>query len=182
MKAHRATILATGALTLVIAGTPAVAQINDEIVLNIMRECARIDDPTARLACYDNNIRAAGANPRTSVPGRMQTPQSSSGAPITQSSPQGFGAETVRSPQRFEARNSEEVDEISATITAISERAPGSYMFTIDGGARWQFTDSVGMNYRVPRVGSTVEIERGALGGFLMRFDRQQAVAVRRIQ
>ena len=49
----------------------------DNIVLNIMRECARIDDPTARLACYDNNIRAAGGNPN-SVPGQMGAPSGGS--------------------------------------------------------------------------------------------------------
>lgn len=181
MKAHRATILAAGAAMLLLPGMPAVAQVDDGIVLNIMRECARIDDPTARLACYDNNIRAAGANPRTSVPGRMQTPQSSAGAPVAGNSPQGFGAEAVRTPQRFQTPSGE-VDEISTTIATISQREPGIYSFTIDGGAQWQFAESVSLSYRVPRVGSNVEIERGALGGFLMRFDRQQPVPVRRLQ
>lgn len=181
MKAHRATILAAGAAMLLAPALPARAQVSDEIVLNIMRECARIDDPTARLACYDNNIRSAGANPRTSVPGRMPTPQASAGAPVAGNSPQGFGAESVRSPQRAET-SAGQVDEISASVTAISQRGPGIYLLTLEGGAQWQFSESVGNSYRVPRVGSTVEIDRGAMGGFLMRFDRQQAVPVRRLR
>lgn len=181
MKAHRATILAAGAATLLLSGSPAQAQVSDDIVLNILRECARIDDPTARLACYDNNIRAAGANPRPSVPGRMDTPRSDAGAPAPRNSPQGFGAESVRTAERFQSQDNE-ADEISATITSISQREPGIYAFTIEGGARWQFAESVGMGYRVPRAGSTIEIERGALGSYLMRFDRQQAVPVRRIR
>ena len=125
MKAHRATILAAGAATLVLPGIPAMAQVDDGIVVNIMRECAKIDDPTARLACYDNNIRAAGASPRAAVPGRMQAPQSSAGAPVASNTPQGFGAESVRAPQRVEAPSSSgQVDEISATIASIAQRGP----------------------------------------------------------
>ena len=183
MKAHSATILAAGAATLVLPGIPAMAQVDDGIVVNIMRECAKIDDPTARLACYDNNIRAAGASPRAAVPGRMQAPQSSAGAPVASNTPQGFGAESVRAPQRVEAPSSSgQVDEISATIASIAQRGPGIYAFTIEGGARWQFAEGVSLSYRVPRVGSTVEIDRGALGGYLMRFDRQEPVPVRRVR
>ena len=183
MKAHSATILAAGAATLVLPGIPAMAQVDDGIVVNIMRECAKIDDPTARLACYDNNIRAAGASPRAAVPGRMQAPQSSAGAPVASNTPQGFGAESVRAPQRVEAPSSSgQVDEISATIASIAQRGPGIYAFTIEGGARWQFAEGVSLSYRVPRVGSTEEIDRGALGSYLMRFDSQEPVPVRRVR
>jgi hypothetical protein len=183
MMAHRATILAAGAATLLLGGAPAMAQVDDGIVLNIMRECAKISDPTARLACYDNNIRAAGGNPRTSTSaGRAQVPQASVGAPVAAANtPQGFGAESVRAPQRVEARPAaEQLDQISAAITQISQRGPGLYAFTVEGGAQWQFAEGVSSSYRVPRVGSTVEIERGSLGSFLMRFDKQQPVSVRR--
>ena len=53
--ALRASFLLAGA-TVAVAALPATAQVSDQIVLNIMRECAKIDDATARLACYDNNI------------------------------------------------------------------------------------------------------------------------------
>ena len=55
-----------------------------------MRECAKIDDPTARLACYDNNIRAGGANPRA-IPGQMPRPNGG-GAVASPNAPSGFGA------------------------------------------------------------------------------------------
>lgn len=185
MTAHRATILAAGAASLLMAGAPATAQVDSGIVLNIMRECAKIDDPTARLACYDNNIRVNGASSPTSAPGRAGVPRASAGAPAAANTPQGFGAETVRAPQRSQpaapaAASAAQSDGISAAVTEITQRGPGLYAFTLEGGAQWQFSDTVGSSYRAPRVGSTVEIERGALGGFLMRFDKQQAVAVRR--
>jgi hypothetical protein len=181
MKAHRAMILAAGAATMLLPGAPTLAQVDDGIVLNILRECARIDDPAARLACYDNNIRAAGANPRASAPGRAEPSAPGAGIPASPNSPQGFGAETVRTQQRFQAPSGQ-VDEVFATVTAISPREPGIYLLTIDGGAQWQFSEGVSTSYRLPREGSTVEIERGALGGFLMRFDKQRPVPVRRIQ
>lgn len=180
MMAQRATFLAAGAASLLLAGTPAVAQVNEGIVLNIMRECAKIDDPTARLACYDNNIRAAGGTPRAVVPGQMPAPQGG-GAPVAANTPQGFGSEDVRGPQRF-ATPSGQLQEITARVSSVRPREPGIYAFTLEGGAQWVFAEGVNSAYRVPRAGSTVEIDRGALGSFLMRFDNQQPVPVRRVR
>jgi hypothetical protein len=106
-------------------------------------------------------------------------PQAAGSAPLAGNTPQGFGAETVRAPQQRQAPAAQ-VSEISATVTAITQRGPGLYAFTLDDGAQWQFAESAASSYRAPRVGSTVEIERGALGSFLMRFDKQSPVAVRR--
>lgn len=178
MTAHRATILAASAATLLAAGAPASAQVDDAIVLNIMRECAKIDDPTARLACYDNNIRAAGANPRASVPGQMPSPQ---GGNAPGGGAQGFGAEDVRTPERFQPRPGS-MQQIQARIETIREREPGVYLFTLGDGAQWRFAESVSRGYRVPRAGSTVEIEHGALGSFLMRFENQAPVPVVRVR
>jgi hypothetical protein len=178
MIAHRATILAAGAAALALAGAPATAQVDDGIVLNIMRECAKIDDPSARLACYDNNIRASRAGSQGRAPAAPQVPQAAGSAPLAANTPQGFGAETLREPLR--QAQAAQLNEISATITAITQRGPGLYAFTLDDGAQWQFAETAASSYRAPRVGSTVEIERGALGSFLMRFDKQSPVAVRR--
>ena len=180
MTAHRATILAASAATLLAAGAPASAQVDDAIVLNIMRECAKIDDPTARLACYDNNIRAAGANPRTSLPGRMPAPQGGN-APGSSGGAQGFGSEDVRTPERFQPRPGS-VQQIQARVQSIREREPGVYLVTFEDGTQWRFAESVSRGYRLPRAGDTLEIERGALGSFLLRFDSQSPVPVVRIR
>jgi len=178
--APRASILLAAAAAAV-AAPPAMAQVSDNIVLNIMRECARIDDPTARLACYDNNIRAAGANPN-SVPGQMPAP--SGGAAVLQpNTPGGFGADDLRtqSPERFDP-NRNGASEISAQVAQVTERQPGTYLVTLSNGAQWLFAESVSSNYRAPRRGQTVEIERGALGSYLMVVDRQQGVRVTRVK
>lgn len=180
MIAHRATIAAAAAAALLSTAAPAAAQVSETIVLNIMRECAKIGDPTARLACYDNNIRAAGGAPQASTFGQPPVAQNS-GSPVSPNTPQGFGAEAMRTQQRVQTP-SDQLRKISTRVTAIKQRSPGVYQFTLEDGAQWLFADSVGPSYRIPRAGSTVEIERGALGGFLLRFDSQAPVGVRRVQ
>ena len=180
MIAHRAIVLMAGAVLGATAPMPAAAQVGDGIVLNILRECARIDDPTARLACYDNNIRNVGGMARSTIPGQSPRPQGG-GAPVGESSPQGFGFESVRTPQRFD-RSAGQLNEILARVTGIRPREPGIYLITLEDGAQWQFAEGVGIGYRLPRAGSVVEIQRGSLGSFLMRYDGQNAVPMRRVR
>ena len=182
MTGLRATIRVAACALVGLAAVPATAQVSDGVVLNIMRECAKIDDATARLACYDNNIRSGGAAPaRSSVPGRMDTPETSRGAAVSTTGRSGFGAEDIRTPERFESGPGE-LDRLSSRIASITPLQPGVYRFTLDDGAEWVFSESVDRTYRAPRRGSTVEIERGALGSFLMHFDDQGSVRIRRLR
>lgn len=189
MKAQRAAMVLAGGAAL-IAGAAAFGQgqIPDANVVNIMRECAKIDDPTARLACYDNNIRAAGFNGRgPNVPGQGAR-VTGGGAPNANGSggygPQGFGASSIKGADRFESysERGRGPDEISARILSAKEREPGIYLITLEGGAQWLFSDSVSSSFHPPRKGDTVDISHAALGSFLMRFDDQESVRVRRIK
>jgi hypothetical protein len=178
--AYRAPYLLAG-VTLAFAAVPATAQVADGIVLNIMRECAKIDDPTARLACYDNNIRAAGGNP-SSVPGQMASP-SGGGAVLRPQAPGGFGADDLRtrSPERFDpGRNG--ASEIRMTVSSARERQPNTFLVELDNGNQWLMTESGGPSFRPPGRGDTIEIQRGALGSYLMVVGNQQAVRVERIK
>lgn len=171
---------ATAVIALTAVPVPLAAQANRDAVLNILVECAKIDDPTSRLACYDNNIRQAGGVARNTVPGSVRA-QGGGAVAMPNQSPGGFGAETVRTEQRFRAPESQ-VDSIRPKVTAIVAREPGIYMVTVEGGAQWLFTDTVDERFRVPRVGAIVEIDRAAMGSFLMRVDGQQGIRVRRIR
>lgn len=180
MRIFRARFLPLAILAL--PATPVAAQVDDGIVLEILRQCARIDDATARLACYDNNVRVGGesAPSRRAVPGEMSAPQSSL-PPAVASGPAGFGREDVRTPDRFQSPAGE-VEEISARVQAVSQQTQGVYLITLEDGAQWLFSETVDFSYRPPRAGSTVQIDRAALGSFLMVFDRQPSVRVRRIR
>jgi hypothetical protein len=188
MKAQRLRALAGAAamgsaIALAASATPASAQASDATVINILRECAKIDDPTARLACYDNNIRMGVQN--GSIPG-AGGPVRGGGAVIagggSGSGPQGFGATSMKNPDRFKSGEERGMgpDEIRAKIAAVKEREPGMWRITLEDGAEWTFSESVGQTFRVPRKGALVEIQKAALGSFLMVIDGQQGVRVRR--
>ena len=188
MSAQRARIKFTaasalitgGAMAVTLAATPASAQVSDQIVLNIMRECAKIGDPGARLSCYDNNIRNAGGAPASgpALP-RSNAPVSGGSAPVAPSSQAGgFGAESIRSAERFEQGAGD--GEVDVRVASIRQRQPGIYRLTLEDGAEWTFVESVPTFYKLPAKGSVITIKSGALGGYLMRFDQQQQVRVRR--
>jgi hypothetical protein len=180
--AQRASILAAGAAWLALSAAPAVAQADRTAVLNILVECAKIDDPTARLACYDNNMTRVGAAARTTVPGQVRGVVGGS-APIETQGPQGFGYEDVRAedPARFQPRPGQ-LQEIHPRVASITPREPGIYLVTLDDGAQWLFAEGVTSQFRLPSRGDTIEIERASLGSFLMRVEGQRPVPVRRIR
>ena len=181
--ALRASILAAGAASLALSAAPASAQADRAAVVDILVECAKIDDPTARLACYDNNMRRVGATPRATVPGQTVRGVVGGAAPVETQGPQGFGYEDVRSqdPARFQPRPGQ-LQEIHPRVAAVSQREPGIYVVQLDDGAQWLFAEGVSSQFRLPGRGDTVEIERGSLGSFLMRIDGQPPVPVRRIR
>ncbi|MBS1239933.1 MAG: hypothetical protein H6R45_639 [Proteobacteria bacterium] len=174
-----AAILGSAAAALASFAAPAEAQVSDGAVLGIMRECAKIEDPTSRLACYDNNVRAGGATgQQPSVPGGGGRVQGGS-API---GPQGFGSSSIKDPDRFQSGESRGLgpDEIRARILDVREREPGIWLVTIEGGAQWIFSEAVPRSFRTPRKGALVEIQKASLGSFLMIVDGQAGVRVRR--
>ena len=178
MTAFRATILTAACLPFAVLASPVAAQVDDNVVLSIMRQCARIDEASARLACFDNNIRVGNTDvARPSVPGAMPSPQ----AGPAPSGPTGFGREDVRGPERFETPAGE-VANITARVRSVAQQTQGVYLVTLEDDAQWLFAETVDFSYRPPRQGSTVEIDRGALGSFLMVSDNQRSVRVRRIR
>ena len=181
---HTKTVLAIAIGAATLGAQPAAAQVADDIVLNIMRQCAKIDDPTARLACYDNNIRAAGGNPAPVTPGAMAVPQGGGGALVGSTgnaAASGFGAEDVRTPVSQQPRSTA-ASGIVARVTAVEMIRPNQYRFALEDGAVWEFSESVASSYSPPRQGSEVEIDRASLGSFLMRYDNQNSVRVRRVR
>ena len=185
MFAHRAIVLLTGAAALTAAPGPAAAQVQGDIVLNILRECSRIDDPTSRLACYDNNIRAAGGQARTSVPGRMGTPNGGGGVKVgnagggAANSGGNFGLPTPSVGQQAIAPGA---DTLSARVAKVDPREPGVYLLTLSDGEQWLFNESVSKAYSVPGNGDTITIDRAAVGSYLMHFGKQPGVRIRRIR
>jgi len=183
IMAFRGTMLAATAASLFLMAGPAFAQADQRTAINILVECSKIDDPTARLACYDNNIPQAA----NSVPGIVPVPPrgvgGGAGAAVPQGrGPQGFGAESLQVQQeRFTPVPSSQ-REIHPTVASIREREPGVYLVELTDGAQWLFSESVSRAFVLPKPGDEVEIERGAMNGYLMRVGEQRAVGVRRVR
>lgn len=180
ITAHRAMLTATVAAVLASAPARALAQVDPNIVLNIMRECSKIGDVMARVACYDNNIRSVGGTAATAVPPQSRIPQRGS-APVASEGVAGVGREVGRSPEPPAVRTVG-LARSTPVVTAVTERGPGAYLLTLEDGAQWEFAEGMSSSYQVPRPGSKVEIERGTLGSYRMRFDGQQPVRVRRVR
>lgn len=180
MFAHRVAIVLAGSTALACLPSPASAQVAEGAVLGIMRECSRIDDPSARLACYDNNMRSAGGAARNTVPGQVQV-QGGGGAVVTDGRPAGFGREDLPVPETARVATFGP-DEVTVTVTEVSQRAPGIYAFTLEDGAQWVFAESAGSTYNPPRRGARIEIRRGAMDSFLMRYNNQTSIRVRRVR
>jgi hypothetical protein len=194
MTGQRATILLAGSAMLLSSAGPAFAQGDDRQLLRALRECARIDEVTARMACYDGQLRP-GSAPEVGIvarpvppsapppaavanaPSPPPAPRSRARAPAAAPPPpSGFGSEAVR---RDEAASGQ-AERFEGRITAIAQREPGIYRMTLEDGAEWQF--SADSFYDPPAAGATIRIERGSLGSFMMVYRKQAGVRVIRLR
>lgn len=168
-----ALLIAAGSLAAIVPG-PAAGQGNDRDVLDGMRACATIDDAGRRTACYDRYLRPPAAG-SAAAPEAIPAPAPAMPRPAIASvgSPRGRVAAEVRGLPEERYRGA---------VSAAVERAPGIYLLTMQDGAQWQFASTVRGSYDPPSSGSTVEIQPGALGSFLLSYNDQSAVRVIRIR
>lgn len=160
--------------------------------LGILIECAKIDEPSARLACYDNNMRNVSGIARNTVPGSVAV--SGAGAVVGNSATAtaGFGGESVRRNRETAGMPTQTAiaarpaptgqGSITATISAARLREPGKYLLTLEDQSQWLFSDTVRNDFTPPRKGEKVVIERGSLGSYLARVENQEPVRVRRVR
>ena len=163
---YRAVLAMILGSTAVAAAVPATAQ-GEAALRGELRACATIAEIDARVACYD--ALSASEEP---------APQAAAG-------PRGLGSEQVpraRSPQPERATAQAEADSIEATVVASVEREPGIHLVTLEDGAQWQFVEGVSLAYNPPRPGASVEIRSASMGSYLMRYQGQAAVRVRRVR
>lgn len=144
--------------------------------------CVRIEDLSARLACYD---RAAGRTPSTSTAAPAPAPAPSA-APVAPLAPAaavavappappapvapppatgvaGFGAPSM---PLTKAERATEVDRIEAKVTAVRALARGEQVLTLENGQVWQQTEAT--REQQFAVGDVVVIRKGLLGSFLL--------------
>ncbi|WP_454886087.1 hypothetical protein [Sphingomonas oryzagri] len=180
---HRISALAP--ILLLLCGTAALAEKDDGTarrapLLQKVVDCRGIADSAQRLACYDSTVSAldsAEARHDIAVVSRVEVQQSRQAL-------FGFRLPSLAIFGHGDPREhgqEDELKEITAKVTGVTQGAYGIYIVTLEGGAVWQQNDSTTMGRR-PRVGDTAKVTRGALGSYRIVFNGGQGFKVVRTQ
>jgi len=137
-------------------------------------QCRAITDPTERLACYDKSVGdMAGA----SAKGDLLTLDQEQRKAIRH---QAFGF-TMPSFALFDkGEKPEETAKATFKIAQAWQDLDHRWNFKLETGAIWRQTDDNEI-YHEPHAGSVVDISKGALTGYFMKVDGQQAIRVMRV-
>ena len=137
-------------------------------------QCRTITDATQRLACFDKTVSdMAGADAK----GDLLTLDKEQRSAIRH---QAFGF-TMPSFSLFDkGEKPEEVSRATFKVTQAWQDLEGHWNFKLETGAVWRQTDTNEL-YRDPHAGSEAAISKGALSGYFMKVDGQQAIRVMRV-
>lgn len=149
----------------------AVAQAGDRLI-SAVTDCRKIDDPGARVACYDRAAdalqKAAGANELT-VMSREEVAQkrrSLFGLPIDEGKL--FGQP---------ARNLPPIETLDSTVTRRTITGRDTFAVTLADGSVWRTLERARV---APEVGDGVHVSRGAMKGYFASFRGARGVRVER--
>lgn len=168
------TIQDFAAVLIVVSLSPAAVA---DALYDEIRVCRSLPSDEARLACYDAAAdRAQPERARTapdsdaSAPVRPATPEAPAAAAagtatVSQEELFGKNAEEVQRTVE-EATGAERMDSLSARITDLRQIELDKVVISLDNGQVWQQTTSSSLRLR---EGDEVEIERGALGSYLLQ-------------
>jgi hypothetical protein len=141
-------------------------------IVQAVIDCRTITEPTARLACYD---KAVDGMAQADAKGDLVTIDREQRQTVRR---QAFGL-TLPALSMFDRGKAENVDRITATVSAAARGADGKWLITLDDGALWRQTDDQEL-YPAPRAGAQVTVRKGALGSFFMDIGRDKAIRVHR--
>ena len=162
-------------LLLALPGTSAIADpLQDELGV-----CRSLTDDKARLICYDAAVdrsrnssagSPASAPPQAPAPAPAATAAAAAGAAGTANQIDQedlFGKSGDELQRTVEAATgSEQMDNLSATVTKLHKFNYDRVLITLDNGQVWKQVDASSLRLR---VGDAVNIERASLGSFMLR-------------
>ncbi|MCP4864021.1 MAG: hypothetical protein GY897_08685 [Alteromonas sp.] len=167
-------------------------------LLQALASCKAIDNDSRRLACFDaiqspalERLTVSENNQRTGQKPAVTGREKASDKQAANISEQARfrREERKQTPPRGQAPADfglppktveEEIDEITATISQLSETARGKLLITLDNGTQWQQKDSQPMQLD---IGMEVTIESGFLGAFFLSHDGvNRRIKVKRIR
>jgi hypothetical protein len=133
--------------------------------------CARQQDPTARLACFDQQIAARRATVPASAPAAKPVPAATE-------STVGLDAQQLHKLHPDSVKAAPMV--IEGKVAAVLPRRPLISAFELDNGQVWEQTESVNGLWIKPN--ETVTIHEGTMGGFLLKSADGHVVRVKRVK
>jgi hypothetical protein len=158
---------------------PASSAVNAPVSLQNMLKCQSEKEDKARLACFDAQVAVfadAQVKGDVSVVDRAEVTKTRRGLFGFRLPDFGLFGEK----EKRDGAPSEGVDQLTAVIRSATQNADGGWIITLEDGARWEQIQVMTFGRR-PRAGSTVTIERAALGSYKMKIDSSPAVRARRI-
>jgi hypothetical protein len=170
--ANVATALTTAALLLYLSADTASAQARGDVDERLLA-CSAIENTAERAACFDDAVRAmqegdgapaaeAAAAPAAIPPAEPPPAEPASPAPAA-------AAPTMQIEKTMEAEElEEEFVEFTATITKSSKSGLYHFVVELDNGQVWEETDG-SRRPSLPKVGQTVRVTEGRLGGYRMK-------------
>jgi hypothetical protein len=160
--------------------------------------CAAIDDPSARLACFDAafprpkhpaaSAAAAAAAPAApavpAVPAAPAVPAVPAAAASMPAAPPASEAEkfglSARQRAALEPQSERPPDFTTAIVRSVRRLPPGYLRIDLDNGQVWQQTETDALVQL--RAGDRVKIRRAALGSFLLDTPADVSTRVRRLR
>ncbi len=137
-----------------------------------LRACRNLTDDQARLACYDAAVdrsrKGADGGPESSTENAAAAVPAEPVVTAESLSQEDLFGKSSKEIERSleEATGSERIDSLSATVTRLRKFGYDKVLITLDNGQVWKQIDTSSLRLR---VGDTVDIERAALGSFMLR-------------
>jgi len=145
-------------------------------------KCAQTPDESARLACYDAAMRAAGYSPNPEAVAAEHHKAFGLSMPkvtVFKKKKQEEGAEVAGAAPAPPVDNPNQT-EITVDQIAITQPAGKIIIFSTDGQI-WRQVDTTSIN-NLPKEGDTVPIHKEVLGGYFCDVNKYQSVRCQRVK
>lgn len=163
-----------------LAAAPVLAQadpadnLDTPEVIDKLFECRSIEEPEARLACFDREVGAvyrAQESRELVIAERTEVEEAKRGL---------FGLKLPKIRLFGGGGDDDELKEVSTTLAGATKLDNGRHIFELEDGARWIEIEDV-PGFRKFKAGDTIVIEKASLGSFKAKVDGKRAARVRRI-
>jgi hypothetical protein len=181
-----ATVFITAATLLAVSGNTAIAQGQGGVDERLLA-CSAIEDMAERAACFDDAVKAMqqGGASAPAEAAATAAPAATVEPPPAEAAPQAPVAEepVMQIEKQMDAEDVEEkFVEFTATITNSSKSGLYHFVVELDNGQVWEETDG-SRRPGLPKVGQTVRVTEGRLGGYRMKIGSANKLSwVRRLK